>query len=1086
LVGSVAAINNALDGLSYAGPADSNGARDLTIGVSDNGFTGPNLIFNPGGENGTAAADYATAVKPGGWDRVGGTGGLSVIQYATGGADPTLLNSGDDSAPIGGGNDFFTGGPGGASSAVSQTIDVSGEAARIDGGDMIANMSGFFGGFMAQEDTMTMTVRFLDANGDELDSAELGGPSAADRGNETKLLPYAGAASIPVGTRTIEVVLSATNSEGDSTDGYADRLSLTLSELVTDTVSIDLAAANDPVGVAAGPDVSVAEEGSVAIGGLSISDVDAVLAPDGEYTVTLSAADGTLTVGTPTGLDFTAGDGTGDATMTFHGTLAEVNAALATVSFTGAEDFVGATDVDISVTDQTGAAVATGSGAATSATDSVGVTVTAVNDAPVIDLDSGAAGSGATLAYTENGPAARIAPDATLTDPDSADYDGGSLEVEFTGNGDGDDRLTISDGGGITVAGGAVSYNGTEIGSVTGGTSGSDPLQISFNSAASVAAVQAVLQQVSYSNVSDTPSVLARTITYTLTDNDGGTETGTAVATVNVAATDDTGTAADDAFATDEATAITGENVLDNDDDIDSTLEVGSVEGVAGNVGNQFALASGALVTLEADGTLSYDANGAFDHLAQTGSGAQNVLATDSFSYTLTDGTSATVTITIDGVASDPHRMIGSSGNDDITGTSGVDWVRIEQGGDDIARGQGGDDVFNLGAGFTAADAIDGGTGYDMLKLSGDYYTVPLVLGSDTLRRVEMILLSGGNSYDLTTHDDTVAAGRTLVVSGAALSPLEELWFDGSAETDGAFRLLGGGCNDFLVGGARNDVLNGGIGTNLLAGGDGDDIYVVVGTGDTIVELAGEGFDAVRASVDYVLGDDLEALLLLDTAVLGVGNALDNLVIGNGGDNKLRGGDGHDMLAGDGGADNLQGNAGDDSLFGGAGADALFGSSGKDRLSGNNGADTLDAGTGDDRLYGGDANDILLAGIGNDTLFGGVQRDTLTGGAGRDTFAFADSDSSALLAQADRITDFSAAQHDVIHLRQIDANENTVADDKFSFIGTGAFSGAAGELRYQVVGGDALLQGDTDGNGIADFFIRVEGVTVLTSGDILG
>jgi Ca2+-binding RTX toxin-like protein len=373
-----------------------------------------------------------------------------------------------------------------------------------------------------------------------------------------------------------------------------------------------------------------------------------------------------------------------------------------------------------------------------------------------------------------------------------------------------------------------------------------------------------------------------------------------------------------------------------------------------------------------------------------------------------------------------------------------------------------------------------------MLKLSGDYYTVPLVLGSDTLRRVELILLAGGNSYDLTTHDDNVAAGRTLVVSGAALSPLEELWFDGSAETDGAFRLIGGGCNDFLIGGAGNDVLNGGIGLNLLAGGEGDDTYVVVGTGDTIVELADEGFDAVRASVDHVLAENVEGLLLLGTAVLGVGNAHDNLVIGNGGDNKLRGGDGHDILAGEGGADNLQGNAGNDSLFGGAGADALFASGGNDRLSGNNGGDTLDAGTGDDRLYGGDANDTLLAGVGNDILFGGGQRDVLTGGTGRDTFAFADGDSSALLAQADRITDFSAAQHDVIHLRQIDANENTVADDKFSFIGTGAFSGRVGELRYQVVGGDALLQGDTDGNGIADFFIRVEGVTVLTSGDIIG
>ena len=66
--------------------------------------------------------------------------------------------------------------------------------------------------------------------------------------------------------------------------------------------------------------------------------------------------------------------------MTFTGTLADINTALATASFTPALNFNGAATVTISVTDDVGGIIATGSGAATSDSDTVAVTVTAVND----------------------------------------------------------------------------------------------------------------------------------------------------------------------------------------------------------------------------------------------------------------------------------------------------------------------------------------------------------------------------------------------------------------------------------------------------------------------------------------------------------------------------------------------------------------------------------------------------------------------------------------------------------------------------------------------------------------------------------
>ena len=68
-------------------------------------------------------------------------------------------------------------------------------------------------------------------------------------------------------------------------------------------------------------------------------------------------------------------------------------------------------------------------------------------------------------------------------------------------------------------------------------------------------------------------------------------------------------------------------------------LQVGAVNGSPANVGVQIMLASGALLTLNANGTFDYDPNGAFDHLPGPLSGASNLSAPDSFTYALVGGT---------------------------------------------------------------------------------------------------------------------------------------------------------------------------------------------------------------------------------------------------------------------------------------------------------------------------------------------------------------------------------------------------------------------------------------------------------------
>ena len=58
-------------------------------------------------------------------------------------------------------------------------------------------------------------------------------------------------------------------------------------------------------------------------------------------------------------------------------------------------------------------------------------------------------------------------------------------------------------------------------------------------------------------------------------------------------------------------------------------------------------------------------------------------------------------------------------------------------------------------------------------------------------------------------------------------------------------------------------------------------------------------------------------------------------------------------------------------------------------------------------------------------------------------------------------------------------------DQAFAFIGSGAFTGTAGELRTFQGGTTTYLQGDTNGDGLADFLIRLDGLHTLGGGDFM-
>ena len=200
----------------------------------------------------------------------------------------------------------------------------------------------------------------------------------------------------------------------------------------------------------------------------------------------------------------------------------------------------------------------------------------------------------------------------------------------------------------------------------------------------------------------------------------------------------------------------------------------------------------------------------------------------------------------------------------------------------------------------------------------------------------------------------------------------------------------------------------------------------------------------------------------------------------------VRGGDGDDTLFGDQGNDVLNGQSGDDDLSGGIGNDTMLGGGGNDTLLGEAGNDRLTGGNGDDVLAGGSGRDTIFGGGGNDEITGGAQADTMTGGLGADTFAFAFAAHIGTVAgNRDRISDFSAgvAGLDVIDLTVIDANTVLAGNQAFAFIGAGAFTNVAGQLRYSVVNG--LLQGDANGDGIADFSLELAFRPAILVTDIL-
>ncbi|WP_197995863.1 Ig-like domain-containing protein [Gimesia algae] len=366
------------------------------------------------------------------------------------------------------------------------------------------------------------------------------------------------------------------------------------------------------------------------------------------------------------------------------------------------------------------------------------------------------------------------------------------------------------------------------------------------NSGVSINGNSLEIDPASYSSLTQGESAVI-VYTYDVIDGNGGTISQTATITIN--GLNDAPVAVDDTINTDEDTPVIDGNVFsanpttaDSDLNSSDSFTVTKVNGSPLKVGNQITLVSGALLTVNADGTFTYDPNGAFENLAA------NETDTDSFTYTITDQNgatdTATVTIEIDGVndapvATDEAATLLPATNDSIEILLDESGTHFD--GDSDGTPGGAYDFWFVASDATNTIYVDktNGTGGNG-TLGNAYSTIAdALINATPSTDVIRILGNGGTDGDLRTTADS---DNYLIGYDDNFNPLE----------DGESIIVPQGVTVVIDQGAviklQNTVID--VGSSSILEDRSNAALQILGTPDAQVVLTAYGNDTVGGDDD--------------------------------------------------------------------------------------------------------------------------------------------------------------------------------------------------------------------------------------------
>ncbi|HEX4738459.1 MAG TPA: tandem-95 repeat protein, partial [Allosphingosinicella sp.] len=576
-----------------------------------------------------------------------------------------------------------------------------------------------------------------------------------DPDNDALTITSATAASHGTVTVTSGTLTYTPGADYNGSDSFSYTINDGHGHTATSTATVTVNAVNDPVTTGAPATLTVDEDVSAPVPSLSISDVDATLAPSGVYEVTLSALQGTLTLTTTTGLTFTGGsDGTADASMTFHGTLADINAALATARYVGNANYNGSDTIHFTATDQFGATVATGSGAATSSSSDIAITVNSVNDVP--------ATADHTVTATEDTAYVFQASDFPFSDPNDSPANALAAVKIVSVPGAG----MLTDNGVAVGAGDSVS-----VADITAGKLVFTPAADANGSAYASFQFEVQDDGGTASNGHDTSSA--------------------ATMTIDVTAVNDAPVATDDGYSTNEDNPLSvnaASGVLANDTDIDTAHTSLTASLVAGP-------SHASSFTLHADGSFDYTP-------------AANFNGTDTFTYKVNDGSLdgniATVTITVDPINDGPVLSTSSPVTETeqtaVTLNSGLTVSDVDL---DALNGGNGD---YAGATFIINRATPNAEDTFAFNLTGASFTVSgnnLQVGGQTFAT----LTQAGGVFDI-----SFTSTGTIATTALVNEVLQHLQYTNTSDTPPASVTLLYGFDDGAPGHGQGTV----VGSNNL------------------------------------------------------------------------------------------------------------------------------------------------------------------------------------------------------------------------------------------------------------------------------